>query len=425
MRTQQWQRLDTAAKIYPPSTTKKNTMVFRLVCELTESVDKDILQHALDISLETSPFYRSVLRHGLFWYYLETSDIKAEVHEESSTPCTQIYDENRHGLLFSLTYYRKRINLEMFHALADADGALNFLKSILHHYLIEKYKDELSKNNIRVLKNCKPPDQKSTDAFDTYYSKEKAPKQEKSRRSYCMKGERFPEERFGIIEGHVSTDALLNKCHELNATVSELLVSLVIWSFKGSMKRVEEIHPVAVQVPINLRKYFRSNTERNFLGFFDASHNYSTQGKTFDDVLNSIKNTFKNHLTPANLQGQLNWSTSLDHAAYIKIVPLPLKSVVMKNVVSFKNTKTSATFSNIGSIDMPSELQSYVRLFSIYCSVKQLYVGVCTFGGITSISFTSPYINPGVQRTFFRTLSEYGIDVELVANTQELSGDDA
>jgi hypothetical protein len=45
--------------------------VFRFACQLNERVEQEILQQANRKTLETFPIFRSVLKHGLFWYYLE------------------------------------------------------------------------------------------------------------------------------------------------------------------------------------------------------------------------------------------------------------------------------------------------------------------------------------------------------------------
>ena len=41
-----------------------------------------------------------------------------------------------------MTYYKKRINLEVFHALTDGYGGLVFLKEIVYEYLRLKYPEE-------------------------------------------------------------------------------------------------------------------------------------------------------------------------------------------------------------------------------------------------------------------------------------------
>ncbi|HCW73139.1 MAG TPA: hypothetical protein DHM90_04370, partial [Clostridiaceae bacterium] len=62
-----WSKLDNASKIFPPTTTNRDTKVFRLSCELTEDADPEALIRALSPTLESFPFYRSVLRRGAFW----------------------------------------------------------------------------------------------------------------------------------------------------------------------------------------------------------------------------------------------------------------------------------------------------------------------------------------------------------------------
>ena len=134
-----WSRLDNAAKIFPPTSNKQDTKVFRFACQLNEWVDRDILQQAAERTLEVFPTFRSVLNHGLFWYYLEKTDLLPIVEPEYRPPCGQIYDPSSRNLLFEITCYRDRINLEVYHALTDGTGALQFLKTLVCNYLSIKY----------------------------------------------------------------------------------------------------------------------------------------------------------------------------------------------------------------------------------------------------------------------------------------------
>ena len=56
-----WYELDNAAKIVPSTAKGANTRVFRLTCELTEKVDEDMLQRALDDTVLEFPFFNCVL----------------------------------------------------------------------------------------------------------------------------------------------------------------------------------------------------------------------------------------------------------------------------------------------------------------------------------------------------------------------------
>ena len=64
------------------------------------------------------------------------------VKPENRTPCSYIYEPDQKRLLFEVTYYRNRINLEVFHGLTDGTGAMQFLKELVRDYLILTYPDQ-------------------------------------------------------------------------------------------------------------------------------------------------------------------------------------------------------------------------------------------------------------------------------------------
>ena len=117
-----WRKLDNAALAFPLVTDKNDTRVFRFYCELKEEIKEETLQKALDRTMEKYPLFRAVLRKGLFWFYLERRDIPAVVKEEAGAPCSGLYIPDKKTLLFRVSYYKNRINFEVFHALTDGTG---------------------------------------------------------------------------------------------------------------------------------------------------------------------------------------------------------------------------------------------------------------------------------------------------------------
>ena len=82
-----------------------------------EDVKEEILQQAVEKALEKYPLFLSVMRKGLFWHYLEKINLKPVVTEEFKEPCRNLYVRDKKSLLFEVTYYKRRINFEVFHAL--------------------------------------------------------------------------------------------------------------------------------------------------------------------------------------------------------------------------------------------------------------------------------------------------------------------
>lgn len=164
-----WKRLDNAAKIFPPTSTDKDTKVFRFALELYEYVESDILQEALDVTMESFPFYMTVLRRGMFWHYFEKTDKKAVVEMENTTICAPIYFPDEKELLFRVFYYGKRINLEIHHSLTDGTGAIWLLNTLIYYYLIIKYKKEFENDKPQMPFNQSISKQ-TDDSFQKYYT---------------------------------------------------------------------------------------------------------------------------------------------------------------------------------------------------------------------------------------------------------------
>ena len=129
-----WAQLDTAAKIFPCTSGRRDTKVFRFVCELNEPVDPALLQAAVEETVDFFPGFRMVLKRGLFWYYLEDSALQAAVQPDTRPPCSPLYDKEVTGLLFSVTWYSRCINLEVYHAISDGTGAMHFLRMLVFCY---------------------------------------------------------------------------------------------------------------------------------------------------------------------------------------------------------------------------------------------------------------------------------------------------
>ena len=110
--------------------------VYRISVTLKELIQPEALQQALDMVLPKFDLFNVRLRSGVFWYYFEENNAPApKVTEESAFPCRFIVRNKNRNYLFRVTYYKYRINLEVFHVLTDGMGGINFLKELTYQYL--------------------------------------------------------------------------------------------------------------------------------------------------------------------------------------------------------------------------------------------------------------------------------------------------
>ena len=164
-----WRRLDNAAKLFPAASSKRDTRVFRFYCELKEDIQQEILQKAVDRTLEKYPIFLSVLRKGLFWHYLEQSNKRPVVREEYKEPCSSLYIRDKRDLLFEVTYYKKRINFEVFHVLTDGTGASEFVRELVKNYLyLAHHEDGLE--DVVLSEYSESLFDQEADGFERYYS---------------------------------------------------------------------------------------------------------------------------------------------------------------------------------------------------------------------------------------------------------------
>ena len=413
-----WRRLDNASKIFPATCNNQDTKVFRLACELYEKVDPLILQTSLNLAIESFPIYRSVLRRGVFWYYFEQTDIKPYIDMESLPLCAPIYIKDKRNLLFRVSYYNKRINLEVFHALTDGAGVLWFMETIIYYYMTEKYKDKLSKEIPKI--NYKASiSQMMDDSFEKNYVKgnviKKEPRVDFSN-AYNIKGTKTDEKRTKLIEGAMSAKAVLEQAHKYNTTLTIFLTSLLIYTIYKDMPSNMVKYPVVLSVPINLRQFFDSKTARNFFSTMNISYDFKNNDSSLESIIDSVKVQFEKGLTKDELNRHLDSLMSLEKNPLARVIPLSLKDYTLKIANFFKGRSMTSSISNIGRIMMPPEFQPYIHQFSICVSAKRPQIVLCSYGDRLVIGFTSPFEETDIQRTFFQFLSNSGVDVEISSN---------
>ena len=157
--------------------------VFVFTAKLKEEVNPDVLQEALNQTIETFPTFLMVLRKGLFWHYLEPCNLRPIVKEEYKEPCSRLYIKDKKTLLFEVTYYKKRINFEVFHVLTDGTGATEFLKELVKNYLYLIHKVN-GLEPVSLLPEDMTVQDQEVDSFLKYYSKDQ--KRPEKRKTTCF-----------------------------------------------------------------------------------------------------------------------------------------------------------------------------------------------------------------------------------------------
>ena len=401
-----WFRLDNAAKIFPPVSSKKDPKVFRFTCILKEEVEKELLQESVNEALVFYPNFKAILKQGFFWYYLETTNFSPIVKEEKKDICSPIYSKKKKKLLFRVNYYKNRINLEVYHSLTDGTGALEFLKTIIYIYISKKHniKDFSFDYDASI-------NEKSSDSFNKYY-KFQLNKTNDTNNVYKIKGDKLSKMK--VINGCMSTTELLALAHKYNTTITCLIVSIYILAIKENMALKDENKYIYIDIPVNLRKYFNSHTSRNFFSVLKLKYNGDNN---LCDIIKYVDKYLKNELKRENLFRTMNKFVSFEHIFLIRLIPLFIKNIVLKLIVYFNKITSSVT--NLGIIRVDDNIKDYIDSFEVYVSTDKMQLSMCSYLDKLNIAFTTIFVNTDIIKTFYRKLSGLGIDIVITTNKVE------
>ena len=214
----------------------------------------------------------------------------------------------------------------------------------------------------------------------------------------------------------MSLGGLLGRARSMGLTLTELMTAVLIRSIHEGMRLRDERRPVAITIPVNLRGYFPSASTRNFFATIAVRYDFSRQEDSLEAVAAHVKRSFRESLTEEKLRGRMNELCALEHSIPLRLVPLPLKDLVLRLANYLADRTATASFSNVGRVDMPAGMERYIRLFDVFTSPNTLQACACSFGDNYVVSFAGPFVSHDVERAFFRSLTGLGIDVTITTN---------
>ncbi len=418
MNTKRWYKLDNAAIIIPPSTRGSSTRVFRIACQLKEEVDPTLLQQASFDILSEFPHFQVVLRRGLFWYYLDSTSQTPIVHIDDRPACGPLYFQGKRNLLFDISYYKKRINLEMFHVLADGTGGFQFFERLIIRYLELSHSLHVERETI-----SSSVDEKVDDAFQKFYTKDTSGNQLKEatfHKAYQLKGEHDAFMENHMVEIHMSAKAFVDVAKQYKTTAGVLATALYIQAILQEMRIKDYKRPIVVSVPVNLRNYFPSVTTRNFYGTINISYQVTESNQDLETIIESVNDQFKTLLQEEKLRQNMNTYSSLEHNFALKLVPLFIKDIAVANIGTRSALGVTGTISNMGRISLPSEIENYVDYFSAFMAKQNMQITLVSYQDHLVFGICSDHVEHSIAYQLCKELTKFGIDVSVATNDREV-----
>ncbi len=419
-KSDRWFKLDNAALIYPAINPKVSDAVFRISVLLKEPVDPIVLQQAVNDIVKRFPVLTASLRTGLFWYYFD-APIRPLVVKKASDVSCQPFNVNRKTHLVRVTYFSHEVGVEFFHSICDGTGALLFLNTLLSRYLLLKgFQINDTTNCLNVLDN--PHEEEIEDAFQRVYVKG-AKKIIKEEKAYHLKGTPINSSRIIHRKIICKSSQVVSVAKSLNCSVTVLLCALLLQAIakEKAFRSNNDVRPISLSIPMNVRKIYPSKTIRNFSSYFTAKY---TPTNSLQELIDNLKEQWAIQNTKEYVDGMIAFNCASQRNFFIKIAPVWLKNFVLS--IAYKNLGYNLyTFglSNLGNIQAPAEFKDHVLRYEFAFGKEfatPLGFSVASFNDCMVITATSTIKESLVEEYFVKNLTSLGIGVCLECDDEKL-----
>ena len=420
-----WYKLDNAGKIYPALVNQRETTLFRVTAVMERPVNVSRLNRALKNIMKRFPYYNVNLMRGAFWYYFNESPRLPSPERDSRFPCMKMAIRQRTRFPFRVRAYGSRISVEFSHILTDGTGAYIFMSALLGEYvsLQDKIRGPLEG---LPYKGRAPHPEEFEDAFVRYLDRS-IPLPRREQRAFQFPGPKEGKGVYWVTTGSVPFELLDREAKARNVTLTEFLTAVLMEVFQDYLFSLPEKErrrrslPIAICIPVNLRRIFPSRTMRNFFLSVTPFIDPRLGRYEFDEICSKVMHfmrfdmdrKFLNQQISRNVKGEMNLAA--------RLLPIHLKDLILPVVYqTFGKSTYTTTLSNMGNLVLPPELDGHVKdLFFVPnppAGKTKVKVGICGYGGRVNITFGRVTPSSLVEREFFRKLRRMGIPVKVESN---------
>ena len=417
-----WVKLDNAAKIYPAVRQKSWSNLFRQSVTLREEVDVAVLEKALEVVVKRFPSIAARLRKGAFWYYLQQVAEPPKIREEYSYPLVPMGKEEMRKCAFRVIVYKERIAVEFFHALTDGSGAMVFLKNLVAEYLEQKHGIRIPFEH-GILDRTEPP---KPEEMEDCFPKNAGPVavSRKDTDAWRMQEATREEDFHHMTCLQLPVQETLAAAHKYKATMTVFLSALMMQALANAQKDMvpegKTRERIKLLIPINLRNLFPSSTLRNFAMYTVPELDPRLGEYTLEEIIKIVQAKMALEFTPKYMSGVIATNVRDEENPFLRIVPLPIKNMVMRAVFNSVGEKKSClSFSNLGQVKVPEIMAGYIRRFDFILGVQATApynCGMLSYEDTIYINFIRNIREPALERHFYQLLQQQGLPVTVESN---------
>ena len=406
-----WYSLDTSSKIYPLSMNEEWMSVFRLSLYLNDDINEIVLQMALNYTIRRFPLFSTSIHKGFFWNYLDYQNIRIKVYKEDNIPCSRLNISKVNKSAFRVIYYKNRISCEYFHLICDAHGGMIFLTSLVNEYLRLLGKkvnyNEYAWNTLLKSSNFENEDAFLKTSIDKNIKKISLI----DKRALQIDGRLSSIKPCQVIHFDIDLDKIHVIAHKKNVTINQLILSYLFMvigictSKNGNIK---------IQVPVDMRKYYKINTIRNFSLYNTISINKKNLNN-IDNILKEVRQQSNEKLSKEVMDGVMLNAKNLVH--YLSFIPLFIKKPLANFIFKYFSDKSSTiVVSNLGNIILPNSMKSSVTSGDFVLGTNlsnRVLVSIITINKVLTLSISKFTTNKSFENNLYNLLKKENLIINI------------
>lgn len=292
--------------------------------------------------------------------------------------------------------------------------AIQFFKEIIYRYIELQHPEKF---NIAYRTDRKI----NFDTEDSYlkHYNQKIKRTIGSKKAYVLQGKKLPFHAIAVTHEWIDFPKLKETCKQKGVTVTQYLTAVLIYTiYYKNNKKHNGKRPIKICIPVNLKKYFKSQTLNNFFSYITVEAKCEEENE-FEEILEIVKREFKEKLTEEEIANTMSANVKLGNNPLIRMIPLFLKKIFVRLSYIEIRKYTTTTFSNIGRIGIISDYQEYIDTF-LFCiapeTVEKIKCSACSYEDQMIFTFTSILENREIENGFADFLKKQGIKVKILNN---------
>lgn len=357
--------IDNSSILYLALIRKDHTNIFRFTLTLSEEIQPELLQLAVNRVYGRLPSIFAGFRPGFFHYTQIQAKQPPQVKPDPGCLITMTREEIAR-CAYRVYYRKNRMIIEGFHALSDGYGIAASFCTIAAEYLKLRYGIEIP-TGYPVL-DCSV-EESAEEAEDSYLNYANAkPLHMPSRYSYQLPGREASHDHIFQHPLVYPVETLLKAARSRGVSITALLSAVMAASVMEVQRECSSrnMRPVRIMVPIDLRKIFPSKTLRNFILYALPTMVPEEASLSIQMLAEKFSRQIREHLQKENLAGILAYNVKTQASPFWRVLPSQLKCALMRLAYRFfGESNSSITFTNLGNIALPPEMVPYVRGISI------------------------------------------------------------